>query len=335
MKLRRKIFLVVVLVAIAGFFYLIRKPTGLVDSARNIKWGVAFSKPFATEMGLDWREAYLATVDDLGVKRMRLPIYWQDVEPEVGKYSFDDYDWMVEEAKKRNVELILVVGRKLPRWPECHAPFWADKLPEQEKQEKILAVMQKEVERYKDIPNLYLWQVDNEPFLPFGKCTTTDKGFLDEGIGIVRRIDPNHKIMVTDSGELSIWVRAAKRADVFGTTMYRIIHKNPIGYFKYPLPPKFFWLKANITHLFFPGKPIIVSELQAEPWGPKLIYDLTLEEQEKSMSLAQFHENIEYAKRVGFPENYLWGVEWWYWLKSKHNHPEFWEAAKEIFKAKP
>ena len=140
--------------------------------------------------------------------------------------------------------------------------------------------------------------------------------------------------MVTDSGELSIWVRAAKRADVFGTTMYRIIHKNPIGYFKYPLPPKFFWLKANITHLFFPGKPIVVSELQAEPWGPKLIYDLTLEEQEKSMSLAQFHENIEYAEKVGFPEYYLWGAEWWYWLKIKHNRPEFWEAAKVIFEEK-
>ncbi|OGI25039.1 MAG: hypothetical protein A3J76_02285 [Candidatus Moranbacteria bacterium RBG_13_45_13] len=334
MKLRRKIFLVVALVAIAGFLYLIRKPTGLVDNADSIKWGVAFSKPFAAEMGLDWREAYLATVDDLKVKRIRLPIYWQDVEPEPEKYIFDDYDWMIEEARKRDVELILVIGRKLPRWPECHAPFWADKLTEQEKQEKILAVMQKEIERYKDITNLYLWQVDNEPFLPFGKCTTTDKGFLDREVGAVRNADPNHKIMVTDSGELSIWVRAAKRADVFGTTMYRIIHKNPIGYFKYPLPPKFFWLKANITHLFFPGKPIVVSELQAEPWGPKLIYDLTLEEQEKSMSLAQFHENIEYAEKVGFPEYYLWGAEWWYWLKIKHNRPEFWEAAKVIFEEK-
>jgi hypothetical protein len=125
-------------------------------------------------------------------------------------------------------------------------------------------------------------------------------------------------------------VRAAKRADIFGTTMYRMIYKDPIGYFKYPLPPKFFWAKANIVHLFFSEKPIIVSELQAEPWGPKLIYDLTLEEQEKSMSVTQFYDNIEYAKQVGFPENYLWGAEWWYWLKTKHNRPEIWEAAKEV-----
>jgi hypothetical protein len=332
MKLKRKIFLVVLLVIVAGFLFLIRKPAGLVGDPGDIKWGVAFSKPFANEMGLDWRENYLAILDDLGAKSIRLPIYWQDVESEEGKYNFDDYDWMIEEAQKRNVELILVIGRKLPRWPECHSPFWADGLSEQEKQEKILAVMEKEVERFRDIPNLYLWQVDNEPFLPFGECTTTNKDFLDQEVAKVREIDPNHKIMVTDSGELSIWVRAAKRADIFGTTMYRVIYKDSLGYFKYPLPPKFFWMKANIVHLLYPGKPIVVSELQAEPWGPKLIYDLALDEQEKSMSLNQFHENIEYARAVGFPENYLWGAEWWYWLKTKHDRPEFWEAAKDILK---
>jgi hypothetical protein len=330
MKLRRKIFLLVLIFLIAVFFWLVRRPTGLVDSPENIKWGVAYSKMFAMEMGLDWQEAYLAILDDLGVKRIRLPIYWQDVQASPDGFDFSDYDWMIEEAQKRDVQLILVIGRKLPRWPECHAPFWADKLTEPEKQEKILAVISEEVERYKNIPNLYLWQVDNEPFLPFGECTTTNKDFLDQEVGKVREIDPNHKIMVTDSGELSIWVRAAKRADIFGTTMYRIIYKKPFNYFKYPLPPKFFWIKANLVHLFYPGKPIVVSELQTEPWGPKLIYDLPLEEQEKSMSLAQFRENIEYAKAAGFPENYLWGAEWWYWLKTKHEKPEFWEEAKKV-----
>jgi hypothetical protein len=57
---------------------------------------------------------------------------------------------------------------------------------------------------------------------------------------------------------------------------------------------------------------------------------LPLDEQEKSMSLAQFRENIEYAKAVSFPENYFWGAEWWFWLKTKHNRPEFWEEAKNV-----
>ena len=329
----RKVFIAAVIFLVLAFLFLVRKPAGLVGNADDIKWGVAFSKPFATEMSLDWRENYLAVLDGLKAKRIRLPIYWQDVEPEPGKYNFDDYDWMIEEAKKRNTQLVLVIGRKLPRWPECHAPFWTDKLTEKEKQEKILAIMLKEVERYKDASNLYLWQVDNEPFLPFGECTTSNADFLDREVATVRESDPNHKIMVTDSGELSIWVRAASRADIFGTTMYRVIYSKRTGYFHYPLPPRFFWFKTNLVHLFNPGKPIVVSELQAEPWGPKLIYDLSLEEQAVSMDIKQFNENIEYAREVGFPENYLWGAEWWYWMKTKQNRPEFWEAAKKVFGA--
>jgi hypothetical protein len=56
-----------------------------------------------------------------------------------------------------------------------------------------------------------------------------------------------------------------------------------------------------------------------------------LEEQFKSMNLKQISENIEFAKKVGFPEVYLWGAEWWYWLKAKHQDPSFWEFAKKLF----
>ncbi|MFA5872164.1 MAG: cellulase family glycosylhydrolase [Parcubacteria group bacterium] len=332
MKIRHKIlFLILGLLALAVLF-LIRRPAGIVDNPDDIKWGVAFSKTFSTEMGLDWKENYLAILDDLKPYSLRLPIYWQDIEAENGNYNFSDYDWMIDEAGKRDVKLILVVGRKLPRWPECHSPVWADSLSEQEKQTSIIKYISKSVEHYKNADNLSLWQADNEPFLGFGECATTPASFLDQEIKAVRDLDPNHKIMVTDSGELSVWVRAAKRADVFGTTMYRIIWKNPIGYFKYPLPPEFFWLKANVVHLLYPKKPIVVSELQAEPWGPNLIYNLSVDEQMKSMSIDQFRENIEYAKQVGFPENYLWGAEWWYWMKTKQDRPEFWDEARKVIK---
>ena len=325
--------MIVLLIITAGVFYLVRKPSGTVSNARDIQWDVAFSKVFSQQLGLDWKENYLAILSDLKPKVIRLPIYWQDIEPEPGKYDFSDYDWMIEEARKTNTKLILVIGRKVPRWPECHSPFWTDKLSESEKQEKTIEYISASVEKYKNIDNLYLWQVDNEPFLPFGDCTVFDVNFLDREIAAVRNLDPEHKIMVTDSGELSIWVRAAQRADTFGTTMYRVIWKDPVGYFKYPLPPRFFWLKANIVHLLYPGKPIVVSELQAEPWGPQQIYDLPVDEQMKSMDLSQFRANIEYAKVVGFPENYLWGAEWWYWMKTKQNRPEFWEAAQEVMKS--
>lgn len=323
---------IIFLICIFGFLFLffvflIRSPAGI---SKEIQWGLAFSKPFTIDMGLDWQETYLAILDDLKPKSLRLPIYWQDIEPEPSNYIFDDYDWLIKEAQERNVKLILVIGRKLPRWPECHLPDWAFYFNEKSQQKMILNLISEIVERYKNLAHLSAWQVENEPFLPYGQCPKLDVQFLDKEIALVRSLDSKHPIIITDSGELSIWLRPAKRADIFGTTMYRIVWHKYFGQIKYPLPPKFFWLKANLVHLFYPDKPIIVSELQAEPWGPKLNYELSLEEQFKSMNLKQFYDNIEYARQVGFPEVYLWGVEWWYWMKVKHNQPEIWETAKNI-----
>jgi hypothetical protein len=321
------IFLIIILAILAAIFYLSRAPFGVT---KDIKWGTAFSKPFAIEMGLDWQETYLAILDGLKPPSLRLPIYWEDVEPKTGEFDFKDYDWMISEAEKRNIKLILVIGRKLPRWPECHLPAWASSLDSAGQQEQVLNLLTQIVGKYKETPNLYLWQVENEPFLNFGECPLFGADFLGKEVSLVKSLDSQHKIMVTDSGELSMWVQAAKQADVFGTTMYRTVYNKYIGYLVYPLPPRFFWLKTNIVHWFYPGRPIIVSELQAEPWGPKLLYETSLEEQAKSMNIEQFHANIEYAKQVGFPEVYLWGAEWWYWMKTKHNDDRFWETAKIV-----
>ena len=76
---------------------------------------------------------------------------------------------------------------------------------------------------------------------------------------------------------------------------------------------------------------MIVVELQAEPWGPKLFYDLPVKEQEKTMNLEQFKKNINFARSTGLDTFYLWGSEWWYWMKEKQNKPEIWNEANNLF----
>ena len=49
------------------------------------------------------------------------------------------------------------------------------------------------------------------------------------------------------------------------------------------------------------------------------------------MNLEQFKKNIEFAKKTGLKEFYLWGAEWWYWMKEKQNKPEIWNEAKKLF----
>ena len=49
------------------------------------------------------------------------------------------------------------------------------------------------------------------------------------------------------------------------------------------------------------------------------------------MSLEKFQENIEFAKKTGLDKIYLWGAEWWYWLKEKQSEPKIWQGAKKLF----
>lgn len=298
----------------------------------NMRFGISYSPVFARSLGLDWQKAYLDIIDGLGIKRIRLASYWSEVERKKGEYYFSETDWLLEEARKRNIDVILSYGIKVPRWPECFVPDFY-KNSKAEREAALLRYEKALIERYKDYENIVVWQVENEPFLPFfGQCPpqTIDGDLVDQEVAQTKTLDASRPVMVTDSGELSIWYRAAKRADIFGTTLYRTIYKPQIGYFNYPLGPNFFRAKALFIRVFARQKNIVISELQAEPWGPKWLNEMSVEEQYKSMSPGKLRDITEYAKRTRFSEAYLWGAEWWYWLKVEKGNSEMWDTAKEI-----
>jgi len=318
---QRYLFLTIILLLIMALFWSGRET---VSPNRQIDWGVTFEKDFAKKMGLDWQAAYLAVLDDLAIKKIRLAARWSEVEPVQGNFNFADLDWQLKEAESRNVEVILAVGYKLPRWPECHQPAWV-----KDREPALLDYLEKTIERYKNNQAIFAWQVENEPFLPFGECPALDVNLLDKEIALVRKLD-DRPIMLTDSGELSLWIRAAKRADIFGTTMYRWVWNERLGSYKYPLPPAFFRIKERLTRLFVGSKkPFVVIELQGEPWAHKQIYETPIDDQLKLMNFSEFVSTIDYAKKTGFSEYYLWGVEWWYFLK-QNKHPEYWDYVKNL-----
>lgn len=298
---------------------------------KNFELGVTFSSRYAQDIGLDWRENYLAVLDDLKITNVRIPAYWDLIEKEEGVYDFSDLDWQLAEAEKRGTKIILVVGQKVPRWPECFVPDWA-KNDDAKRREALKKTITKIVERYKDNPVIYRWQVENEPFLSFGICPVFDSNLLDEEIAIVKNIDPKRPIVITDSGELSLWVPAAKRADIFGTTMYFTVYSEKFGhYLHYPIGPNFFKFKGWLVKKFADQENIIIVELQGEPWLNEWTINANLEKQLESMNSEKLRENIEFAKKTGFNEIYVWGVEWWYWLKVKKDYPNVWNDAREIF----
>jgi len=242
-------------------------------------------------------------------------------------------DWQISQAAERGTNIILVVGRRAPRWPECHDPIWLSNLAPLAAQEHQLEFIKEVINKYKDNPAIKAWQVENEPlFGLFGDCPKPSKEFLTQEINLVKSLD-SRQVIITDSGELNSWQGAGSVADILGTTMYRIVWNKYFGFWDYFfVPAAIYHYKAEMTEMFHQNlKGVIVTELQMEPWTmDKRMVELSLADQERSFDLQRFKNNISYVKKTGFPEVYLWGVEYWYWLKEQ-GHSAIWQEAKMLW----
>ena len=300
--------------------------------AKDFNLGVTFSARYAEEIGLDKKQVLQAILGELDAKIVRIPLYWDKIEPEKDVYDFSEIDWQLDELESRHAKAILVIGQKVPRWPECFIPAWVGGDDGVRKQE-LVELVGKVVDHYKGNNAILYWQVENEPFLAFGVCPKIDPNLLDLEIATVRAIDSNRKIIITDSGELSLWIQAARRADIFGTTMYRSVVSAKYGgiAFDYPIGPNFFLFKKWLIGKFAHQDNIMIVELQGEPWLNGWTTDKPLEEQLRSMNSEKLRSNVEFAEKTGFSPILLWGSEWWYWLKVKQDYPQLWDEAKLLF----
>ncbi len=298
--------------------------------ATEFTWGLDFSAEYARQLGFDPKIMYLDILSDLKPKKIRLAANWDVIEPVPGEFHFQETDEFLVEAGKENVEVILALGKKLPRWPECHEPSWTHELSLEEQHQAELRMLETAVNHFKVFPAVKIWQVENEPNFYFGdNCPKIPRDFLKTAIAKVKSLD-SRPVMVTDSGELGRWLPAATSGgDMFGTTMYRLVYNHVVQYWKYPLPPWFFHIKAGVLQTFAP-QPIVGVELQAEPWFTNGVENADLNTQKALMNPKIFKQNTDYAKAAGFSDNYLWGVEWWYWMAQKHNDWGMWAAAKEL-----
>lgn len=312
----------------AGFVFFTVKPV-----AGEVAYGMSFSTMHAQELGLDWKEVYRAALDDLGIRRFRIPAYWPETEPERDRYDFSALDYQLSEAGKRDAKVILAIGRRLPRWPECHTPNWVGHMPWEEQKEEIRQYLTLVVERYRNDPTITHWQVENEPYLSaFANeiCGDLDEEFLAEEIALVKGLDPHRPILVTDSGNLGFWWGPYKSGDSFGTSMYLYFWNPELGQFKTKLPPIVYRMKERLMEIAFGPKETFLIELSLEPWLTEPTAEASIDDQLSRMDAEKFDEILRYARETSFGQQYLWGVEWWYYMRGK-GHPEFWEKARGVF----
>lgn len=307
------------------------------DIPKDITYGLSFSKLHSEELGLNWKDVYYGILTELKPEHLRLSAHWPMVEPKNGVFDFADLDYQVQMAEMKGTDVILAVGRRAPGWPECHVPDWALNLSKEERDAKVLEYITAVVMRYKDAPNLKYFQVENEPYLKFAPqyCGEFDPVFLKKEVDLVHTLAPNKKVLVTDSGEMGKWHGSWQAGDVFGTSVYLYVWYNPFGSIRYPIGPWFFRIKQNVIEFLYGKKPSLLIELGLEPWLNKPIAQASRDEQLARMSPDTIEEILAFARQTGFSEQYLWGAEWWYYMKEVQNDARMWKRMQTLFESSP
>jgi Beta-galactosidase len=301
----------------------------------RITYGMSFNVPYARELGLDPMTVLTAMTSELGVRHFRIAAHWNLIEPLEDTYDFAWMDEQLVHIEESGSDAIFAVGRRLPRWPECHVPEWVEERSWEEQKAEIREYITAVVNRYKDSSAITYWQVENEPYLTVfatEHCgNTLDEEFLREEIELVRSLDPTRPILVTDSGNLGTWRGAYEKGDAFGTSVYVYFWNPELGQFRTILPPWFYRAKENLVKLFYGDKETFLIELSLEPWLVEPVATVPLATQYSRMDMVKMDEILAYARDTRFENQYLWGAEWWYWLRGQGDDT-YWNKGKEIFK---
>jgi len=305
------------------------------QSSKPLTLGVTFIADYAQQLGTNPHQSLDAMIYGLGVRNFRFVSYWNDIELKPGVYNFSELDWEFGQADASHSTVSLSIGLRQPRWPECHAPSWAASEPESVWYPQLTQFITTVVNRYKNNPALVSYQLENEYFLKaFGQCTNYSRSRLVNEYNLVKKLDPNHTLIVSRSNNALGVPVGQPQPDEFGVSVYKRVWDATIThrYFEYPFPAWFYGFLAGADEIAT-GKNTIIHELQAEPWPPdgQEIQNVSIAEQNKSMDATILKSRIRYGEATGIRTIYFWGAEWWYYRLVDEHDASVWNVAKQAF----
>lgn len=298
-------------------------------------FGVSFSLHRCSELGLDPEKVLTMAIKELGFKRFRLMSYWNIHEQKPGNYDFTELDWQMDLVAKHGGKVSLCIGKRQPRWPECHMPDWAQKLNQPEWYAALYKYIEVVVKRYKSHPALASWQLENEALLKsFGYCPDGDYSHsrLQNEYKLVKKLDSKHPVVMTLSDSWGVPWRAPK-PDLYAMSLYRYTMNKNGKYVASRHPAWFYRLRAKAINIL-KQRSVFIHELQTEPWFSKAIGDVPVNDQLDRMDPKTIRQIVQFAEDTNLQPVDLWGLEWWYWLKHTHHRPEAWDTIKTIVRAK-
>lgn len=297
--------------------------------------GASFIPAYAESLGLEPKQTMDALINEVGIRHFRLVSYWNQLEPVKDQYDFSTLDWQFQKAEASGSKVTLSIGLRQPRWPECHMPSWAVGQPPDQWYPQLEKFIAEVVTRYKTSPALDSYQLENEFFLKgFSPiCTDFNRDRLISEYKLVKKLDPDHKVIITRSNNALGMPVGQPTPDEFGVSIYKRVWGSPPGrYVEYPFPSWFYASLAGFQKILT-GKDMIVHELQAEAWPPNAqpIPSISLEEQNKSFNAERFKDRLLFVEGTGMREVYLWGAEYWYYRVVHLRDDSLWNVAKDAF----
>lgn len=300
-------------------------------------YGVSFIPAYASSLGVDPQQTMDALLN-IGVKQFRLVSYWNQVETTPGVYDFSQLDWQFQKAEAAHAQIILTVGLRQPRWPECHPPSFIDTTkPLSTWQPQLEQYMTAVINRYKHSPSLYKYQLENEYFLQgFGDCRDYSRSRLVDEYQLVKKLDGQHPIIVGRSNNALGFPAGQPTPDQLSISVYKRVWDSAVThrYLEYPFPAWFYGYIAGVQKIYL-GKDMSIAELQAEAWPPngKTIPETSLVEQNKSLDAQRLKDRFTYGKNTGMKSIDLWGGEYWYYRKVVLHDDSLWQVAHQEFSA--
>jgi hypothetical protein len=305
------------------------------EAGKPLQLGVSFIPDYAQSLGVDPQQAMDGLLG-IGVKQFRLVSYWSDIEPTPGQYDFSQLDWQFKKAEAAHAKVILTVGLRQPRWPECHAPNWVNlNQPDSQWQPQLETFMRTVVQRYQHSSSLESYQLENEYFLQgFGICTDFNRNRLVSEYSLVKRLDPTHPIIVGRSNNALGFPIGQPQPDEFSISVYKRVWDAGVThrYLEYPFPAWFYGFIGGVQKIFL-HKDMAIAELQAEAWTPngQQITQTSLSEQNKSLNAKRLKDRFSYGEATGMRSIDLWGAEYWYYRAQVLHDPSLWNVAKQEF----
>lgn len=303
------------------------------QASKELVIGATFVPNYARYFEVDPQETLSAMINDLGIRRFRLVTYWKNFEPEEDSYDFSELDWQFDMIEQAGGTISLSLGLRQPRWPECHGPEWAMAKSIPEWTEDLKEFMGIVIDRYKDRSVLVEYQLENEYFLSvFGECPDHSRERLVDEFNYVKAKDPSRPLIVSRSNNATpSWPLGEPRADIVAASIYKRVWDKTVTrrYFEYPYPAWFYGFLAGATMLTT-DRDTIIHELQTEAWLPPEYEMKTapIEELYKTFSPEELPRRLQYGVDTGIRTIDIWGVEWWYQMKTLRDAPELWDSAK-------